>query len=611
MLFSGADHAGVGMQQVTLQNLLSSSNFISDGLAQPVQWHIWTDGAAVVSALSIRGKWVKGPELEYADTNTGTRIAKLAEELVRLGRDGQKWATMAVVFHCADEFHCCTVKEAMASPDKYDVAESLILEEPESVIDEKAQKGAAYRYLPLPGQRTAISVKIQGERFGVFQALISQASRIRCVMASAPLEMIAAIPAFLAHRSVDPSVKAGADIVVLAYSRFAVVACFRTVTRDDSSNGRSDPGTGLLSVANVPGGRGVADRIRTEIVKESLSDVAVFVIQASPSGNAEQIVEDLQKGLYGRAESVQIGTLDMAAIREEMAQLSPGWVMPPDELFRPEFLSAHRELSLLPGNAVWHGSDVGGEAFCRAAMQNYSIQALRVEESRISYKEALIALLLRGASFVTLLIFVAWIVFIGIDVSRTLRSEAWNLPPERADEAAAEVVRLTQLDRAIAHWRSLVRPRSDAWSVMEAVCDILPEDQGLAARSVEYRVEMMMPATKSAKVKPQWVGYRRIWIIKGLATERGAAFLDTVSTERINDIMSGLLSRFGIKSDGKWPLTANIERQQKTPISINGVAYPVEFTLAISQVIPETEKELALPATSVAIPPISMTTNQQ
>ncbi len=607
MSASGVDVTGAGMQQVTLRNLLSSSNFINDGLLQPVQWHIWTDGVAVVSALLIKGKWLKGPDLSYSDTNSGTRIAKVAEDLLRGGYEGQKWPSMSVVFHCADDFNCVPVKTDMAAPDKYDLAESQILDEPESIIDERPQGAAAYRYIPLPGQRSATSVRLQAERGAVFQALIAPSSKARCVVTSAPVEFISAIPAFLEHRSKSEgdSNLSGADVIVLAYQRFTVVAGFRSAQPGRDELGA---GAGLFTIVNIPSSRGVAERVKLEIERSSLGNVAVFLVQASPGVNTDGLAEDLTKHLQN-IPGIMIGHLSMENVIAEITSVSPDIDMPEDQtIFRPEFLSAYRKVSDLPGGPMWQGSDQNAEVFSRAAMQNYSLMALRVEENRISYPEAMVAVVLRTARFVAMLAFVAWFVVTGIDISRSLKSEAWNLPPEQADAAAAELAKFTQLDKALSHWKSLTRPRSDAWTVMETICDILPQQKGLVARTLDYRVEMIAPSMKSADQKPTSVGYRRLWVIQGAATEQGAAFLDTLSTGKINEIVRDLQARFNIQQTVKLPLNSNIERQSKPPITINGVSYPIEFTLAITQLITDAEKEVALPTGAVPIPPVGMTT---
>lgn len=590
-------------------HLFSPTYFVSDARLQAAQWHIWTDGQDVVSAILIGGQWLKGPDISYKDTHDGDTIQGIAARLVKEGFNGARAQTIGIVFHVADEFSTSAVRDSMSAPDRYREATATVLDEPGQVVDGMVEPGVAYRYFPLAGQKSAVVVRQAEERGRVFQPLIDSTSPIRIVLAVAAVEMIAAIPAFVeGEESEDANT---AELIALIYSRFTVACAFGKAV---SGGGR---GLRVLDVWSHGGGRnGPANfpqRLRRECEKLNAVSTTLTLVQCSPGAPVDALLSEIQEDASVNGTlPFNVALMRSADVYDQVREKLPTWNLPPEDIFRPEFFSAMQGFSKLPGVDTWFGSDTNALMFAQAASANFSSEAMRVDGERITRTEAAVLVFASAMKVVLLLGVVAALIFVGMDVVNTRKSEAWNLPPDDAIEASARFQKMTMLERSLKHWKALLAPRSEPWVTMELVAQLFPENCGALVREVTYRTEAMQPPPPTGGEPvdpPKTVGFKRQWTITGIATDRGGSYLDSLSNEKIEEGIARTEAVTGRRIYQRNPtevLSVRVDRSRQPAAVVGGRNYPVKFDVTVEQII-ATKSDLALPNDSVSIPPVKET----
>jgi hypothetical protein len=594
-----------------IRHLFDRDRFNTDPFLAPAQWHIWTDGLVAVSAMLIGGVWQKGPPVEYADTNATNRIASLADDMLKRGYNGQKTRNLGVILHSADDLILATVKAEMSTPDKYDLCEGLIVDDPASVLDAKPTAQSCYRYIPTPGNRKAVAAMAHSDRGTVLLPLASSDLGISVAVVLAPLEMVSIIPAILGPHDAGDGVTH--DVVVLQYHRMTLVSIFQRPTDEL-------PG-GLCGLINMPhGSRGgpsqAGERIKAELMGRGAKSLAVFVLQASPSVDIAPLLSDIKATMTGFKGQVMVGGIPAASIEGEMRSLNPDLPIPEGDFFRPEFLTARRRNDSFVASNAWNGGDHSAAVqVARAATQNLSDHVMRGAEARLTYSDGALVAAGRIMSWLLIIAAITCIISAGLFVRATLTSPSWLLKEEQAEAAKERLVGERQIEAALVFWRDATIERSQAWRVLEQLCAIIPGGKGgVISRQLAYKLEPLLTATAGGK-PPARIGFRRLWTITGAATEAGTASLDSMGQSTIEmAVAQGVDSPApkggGAKPVGQpYPLTVNMERTVRRGGPINGENYPTDWLLKLAQVIPATAIPESIPAgKSPQIPPPSKTT---
>ncbi len=563
----------VAGRQAKISALFSGSAFVTDARRQSGQWHLWTDGQDVASAIYVDGKWSQGPLVTYPETNQGDRLLALAEGILRQKRSIQG---VGLIFHIADEFAVCPVRTSYVAPDQHDEARLAILDEPATIIEESVKLGAAYRFVANHASRQGVAVRIT-ERVGhEFSALVDPQSKIQLSMASAPLEMAALLPKVAATLDDPPS---GSYIALLTYLRFTALAVY-----DEQGD--------LFSLTTLPHGTrvspsSVASRIASEMKTHAIVKGAVLVVSAG--GNVTNAVAGIVQDFhtYGAtnaefSKQVELHTLDSQELREACSKLGS---VSYEDWFRPEFL--------------WGQLD---GALQSDASQNFSNEALRNASERITRSEAVFCVGARTAVKLGWLGAVGLLAWAGLSAFAAVRDPSWSVDPQKANAAAEKVERLSSLNRAASWWDGALQTRSAAWVNMEFISRLFPEGRGLVVTKAEYRMVPLMPDKKGSDEPPKKVGYTRTWQIEGMASAEGRP--DQLTRAFVESALADAESATGkqlFKAIGTQRLTSNATSERQAPLTSAGVEYLTKFTLNIEVVVTASDA-MALPAGKAPFP---------
>jgi hypothetical protein len=491
----------------------------------------------------------------------------------------------------------------MSTPDKYDLCEGLIVDDPASVLDAKPTAQSCYRYIPTPGNRKAVAAMARSDRGAVLLPLLSSDLGISVAVVLAPLEMISIIPAILGQHDAGDEVTH--EVVVSQYHRMTLVSIFQRPTNEQ-------PG-GLCGLINMPHGTrtgpsGVGERIKADLMGRGAKSIAVFVLQASPSVNIELLLADIKSTMTGFKGQVLVGGIPADSIEGEMRSLNPDLPIPEGDFFRPEFLTARRRNDSFRATDAWHGGDHSAAVqVARAVTQNLSDHVMRGAEARLTYSDGVLVAAGRIMSGLLITAAITCIISAGYFVKATLTSPSWLLKEEQAEVAKERLVGERQIEAALVYWRDATVERSQAWRVMELLCAIIPGGKGgVIAKQLTYKLEPLLTAASGKDNKLGRIGFRRLWTIAGAATESGTASLDSMGEATIGKAVDSTAR----KPEGQqYPITVNMERTIRRGGPINGENYPTDWLLKMAQVIPASSIPDAIPASkSPQIPPPPKTT---
>jgi hypothetical protein len=173
--------------------------------------------------------------------------------------------------------------------------------------------------------------------------------------------------------------------------------------------------------------------------------------------------------------------------------------------------------------------------------------------------------------------------------------------------------KLQNIDKGVDEWKATLSPRSSAWSVMELVSRLFPENSGVLVRSVNYDVTPLPVApgpgagatVPGAAAKPLvGIGFKRVWKIDGIANDQGTSLIDTFSNEKVAQVFASLAKDVHQPIFDPAP-TRSVQtrptRNAQPPVSIGGKSYNAKFSIVIEQsVMPE--DELAFPKKTPNLP---------
>jgi hypothetical protein len=193
-------------------------------------------------------------------------------------------------------------------------------------------------------------------------------------------------------------------------------------------------------------------------------------------------------------------------------------------------------------------------------------------------------------AFAAILAFCGWT---GMDFFTKMRSEAWSLSPDDAQQMEQALAKLKKERREWQHWDQLLEKRSEGWLALETLLEIFPADGGVILRDVNYRTELVegkeVEASKS-------LGLKRIWDITGYANPEVAESLPTLgSRTRVADLLNGISEKnhapyLAVNSQTRELEVTLQQKQGSMPPSREFPAkvarhFRTSFELSISQVL--------------------------
>lgn len=586
---------------------LSPKSFVSDAWQSEAQWHVFTDGDNVVSAIYRRSQWVSGPDLAPQDTYDPDKITRAATTWLANARGIH---SLGVIFHVGDDFGTAHVLESMAGPEQYETARTLAIDAPGEVLDERPSQGCAFRVVPTDGNHGSVAIKISTkEREGVFDALATADNRILLSVTSSPLELLHALSLEALYKLSPPQDPRRHVILILIYPRFAAMA---TVNQ----NGEL---CGLLSMPSSPKGvaTGITARLFEEVQNKGFDGANIYLVQAGGNDDSKAlrgVVEEIQEQIPkihdfdSRFEMHGIGL-----IRRDAFAFTGDAVANPtlyDGLLNlPE---AHRPHSAIYRPEFTRDSKNRGLVSWRTSVQNFSAIALKSAENRLRRSEALLVVGLRILKYAAVAALLVIGVRFGVEVVQTTQSAAWKLEPKLAAEAADKATRYIAVNQALTWWTDSLKPRSESWVVMEFLSQLFPEERdGAILQSVRYQMapyqEKTASAPSMAQAPARKLGYVQSWKIDGISMP------DTtrISTKRVADALANVEQTTGralYTPSQTQRLQVSVTNDRQNPVTIDGAEYSEKFSVTIEIITLASDKD-AMPTGSSAFPPATLSIN--
>ena len=172
-----------------------------------------------------------------------------------------------------------------------------------------------------------------------------------------------------------------------------------------------------------------------------------------------------------------------------------------------------------------------------------------------------------------------------------VRRHEWAFDPDQVGAIKTRLTKLSSERQKTEHWNNLLEDRSKAWSVMEALARMFPENGGMLVKNFSHSAK---PESSLGKKK---VGFVKEWKITGYARDEAIETLNTLNTrEGIAAHFSEIARVTGNTSFtpniGNRNINVNVRTQENNtfkpiPPEEANVAdestYPFTFDLTISQ----------------------------
>lgn len=550
----------------------SNSGWYQSALELDLQLHLRVDGNRLDSFLFDRrsGQWTTGPLLDEALATDLTQVPAFAALAVACA---QKAGTPAigVVLHIADEFATSELKPELDNPGALAELRSTIESDPKSILDDSSVSAteSSWRLIPYPAagsEAIATTVCISRHWAGFLDELrkYGEAKNFPIVTRgiSAPLVSLLALP------DLKPDALTRPLIAVLPYPRFTLLAFFNEhgdlrLLRTLQHRGQRRP-TNLRHAAS------------TTAAALELSDPEVFLLTIGEQADP-QLAADLQ--LVFPAASIR--EIDWSGTPYHASSTGAGC---------PEPMIA-TALSVIPDSplASSHTFTVlRGDGWAVQDFLPVAKEAAEVYPSRGEMK------LLRSARYARLafaslgFLALAWT---GLQMIDMVRKPEWAFDAKSAQSQQQRLAFLSTERARLQHWDNLLEDRSKAWSSMELLVSLFPDNSGFLVKTFNHTVR---PDSAPGQAK---VGYVREWKITGLAREEALERLTILnSRDGISAVFNSVADITGNQSyrtdSNNRSLVVNVRTLENGAFRFGAIdessrldesTYPYSFDLVIQQ----------------------------
>lgn len=573
-----------------------------------LQWHLWIGANSGQSAIYSRSlkQWWTGPNLPAVslevDENGATigldkasrdALHELLRKILAAKEFGAKAKSVGVIIHLADGVRIRDLAPDFASDDDFPAVNELLISAPEIALgdDTVDNQDGKWRLLPLlginEGDKRALAVQVS-PRLELVAKELAHYGELRNMpvvvnVRSAPLEALAGIP-YLHPEIQTPGT--GATLTLIQYESLTLL--FAVGNRGE-----------LLLVR--PLFHRSATYLSPTETYEVLSQTAALlnikdpaILLVSVSGMPEQQLKVLLENYLEQNPKARYRCIDTN--ESEYTSAIPGK--------RFEFAMSVQEAPPVPEEAPFQKEL--REKWARQDFYGPTADEAGRMPSRADLQLLKLSGLIQKVAAVGILIFCGWT---GTDFFTKMRSDAWKLSPNAADNMAVELAKLQKERKEWEHWDKLLEKRSEGWLVMETLLEVFPADGGVILKDMNYRAETDDSAKSGEKTA---VGLKRSWDISGFANPEVAVNLPTLgSRNRVAELLNSIAEKNHAPYLSVSPATREVQvmlqqRQGTMPPSQEFPAkvarhFRTAFELSISQSISEKD-DLAI-ATAVTEPP--------
>jgi hypothetical protein len=551
-----------------LRNTTRASNpaWYRDALELDFQLHIRPDGPHI-SAFYFdgkKGRWSQGPALSEEILQDPAKLEPILADILRHTRT-KGASSLGVMLHIADEFATTELKPELDNPASLPDLRHAAIADPGSILEDSSilAAQASWRVIPYP----AAGSEVIGTTVTVTRQYASLLDTLRKTgedanfpiithALSAPLVAIMGLTRVLKPTPEKPFV------TILQYPWFTVLAFFNEhadlrLIRTLQHRGVRKP-THFLSA------------LTTTNASLEFVDPDLFLL---PLG--QEIDTTLEANLGRTFTNCRIEVL-----RQPPVDGIPEWCPEPVIAALPE-----------PANPTLTSHTFSVLSDDKWALQDFLPTPKEVVEIYPGRAEMRLLRILRLARVSLVLITLLSLAYFIMGVIELVRRPEWAFDPSQADVIKTRLAKLISERQKTEHWNNLLEDRSKAWTNMEALARLFPENGGMLVKNYAH---IAKPDTAPGQSK---VGFVKEWKITGYARDEALETLNTLNTrEGISAHFAEIARVTGsaafTPNIGNRNITVNVRTQENNsykpiPLEESNAAdestYPFTFDLTITQ----------------------------
>jgi hypothetical protein len=583
----GAAHRWV-RRQATLKKVLSRYAF-TGALDQTVRWHLYYDGERVISVLAqgtgAAVRWSHGPAMDPVELRKSDIVITRTKELLQRLKGAGHNTNLGVVLHLADNLDIGIVKDEFQNPELFEQASALIREIPAEVVvnvPTDPDHATQWRYYPLLSGHRAVVLRHQLEFFNALEALTDL--DVKIAVHSAPVEMLA-----LYLKLYADAVTEKPHCFVFFYDRFTVLV--------PAHQGILDFKVLPHRQQNMPLAFG--DDLFSLL--ERFGFVKGCVLFLVPCGTQEPTLlfrelEDFARKNQKNAEGIEIEIPDSENLWKVLGESGSDQIKS-EIIQRPEFLS---ECNKRHGKEFPHslGTESTIKRFQTLSLETFWPDDQKSREKQVSRSLAVAMTLLRATRLLGVLILIGLAGWLALSVANASREPALHLLPEILSSKRADLGELQDMRQYLEQWDKILAPRSQAWSTMDFVLGLLPEDNDVICAKFQYAIKQSEPQPVGPASNAPG-GFLREWTIEGSCTDQGRVYLERLQEgSAIGKVFASSAVRLTVPNPAPNSRVVRVVLREETNSQYTAAskanALPYQFRLIITQTIPSNDP-LAIP----------------
>ncbi len=485
-----------------LRNTTRASNpgWYQNALELNLQLHIRTDGASIATFYHDRKKaqWSIGPAFSDETLNDPARLELLVAEALRFARTNGA-TSLGVILHIADEFATTELKPELNNPAALADLRDAAISDPGSILEDSSilADQASWRVLPYPAANSEVigTTITVSKQYAPLIAMLRQTGEtenfpIITHALSAPLVAIMGL-----SQSLEPT-PGKPFVAILQYPWFTALAFFNEYA--DLRLIRTLQHHGLRRPSNF------INALITTNASLEFVDPDLFVVALGDHVDST-LKADL--GIVFTSSRVEV-------IQQIQIEGIPAWCPEPAISALPDATALSETAShtfLILREEKW-------------ALQDFLPTAKEIIEIYPSRSEMKLLSGFRLARVGVFAIAILFLAYFGFGVIDLVRRPEWAFDPGQAEAVQGRLAKLTIERQKADHWNNLLEDRSKAWTSMESLSRMFPENGGMLVKTYTHAAK---PDSTPGKAK---VGFVKEWKITGFARDEALDYLNTINT---------------------------------------------------------------------------------
>jgi hypothetical protein len=545
----------------------SNAAWYQEALDLNFQLHIRADGSTVSTFYFDRKKdrWSPGPSVEEGVFHDSAKTDSLIAEALKCARSNGA-TSLGVILHIADEFATTELKPELDNPAALPELRETAFTEPSSILEDSSiqMDQATWRVIPYPAAGSAVigTTITLTRQYAPFLNSLREAGEsanfpLITHALSAPLVAIMGLSQVLKPTPGKPFV------AVLQYPWLTALAFFNE--HADLRLVRTLQHRGLRRPTNF------RNALLTTNASLEFVDSDLFLV---PLGT------DVDATLHADLK-ITFNTCRVEVIQLIEAEGVPKWCPEPAIAATPVPAGARgitsHTFSILRDDK-W-------------ALQNFLTTPKEAVEIYPDHSEMRLLKYLRLSRVAVFAITVLCFAYLAFGMIDLMRRPEWSFHPSQASFVQEKLSKLTLERKKGEHWNNLLEDRSKAWTTMESLARMFPENSGMIVKTFAHAVR---PATTPGQAK---VGFTKEWKITGYARDEALEYLNNLNTrEGISAHFSEIAKLTGSQAyspnTGNRNIVVNVRTQENSgykaiPPEQAHIAdestYPFTFDLTITQ----------------------------